>query len=261
MVLVCPEDRKDILSAELWERGATGIIEEEAPGPDTRLRAFFDERDDSITEEFGGNWREESERDWVREWSEAWQPIELGERLFLIPDWKDDPTPPGRVRIETHPGRAYGTGAGEATQLALLGLERHVRAAGTVLDVGTGTGILSVAAVRLGAGMVIACDIDPEAVEVADANIHRDDISVHLFTGSVRAIRSATIDTVVANINATTIGMAAEELARVMKPGARLITSGYLESDVAHVQASLASLTEVEKLGQNNWVSLVFAKQ
>lgn len=261
MVLVCPEDRKDIISAELWERGATGIVEEDAPGAGIRLRAFFDERDNSITEEFGGDWREEAERDWVREWSEGWKPIELGERLFLIPDWMDDPTPPGRVRIETHPGRAYGTGTSEATQLALLGLERHMPAAGTVLDVGTGTGILSVAAVRLGAGVVIACDIDPEAVEVADANIHRDDITVHLFTGSVRAIRGECIDTVVANINATTIGIAAKELVRVMRTGAHLITSGFLESDAGRVRASLASLTEVERLEQNAWVSLVFAKQ
>lgn len=261
LALLCPDDRKDIVAAELWDRGATGIIEEEMPGGTTRLRAFLPHRDDAISAEFGGEWREEPERDWAAEWSAAWEPIELGDRLFLIPDWRQDPTPPGRVRIETHPGRAYGTGTSEATQLALLALERHLRPGGTVLDVGVGTGILSAAAAKLGAGLVVACDIDPEAIEVADANIHRDDIAVRLFTGSARAVRASAIDTVVANINATTISLLAGDLSRVMKPGARLIVSGFLEGDAARVRASLSSLLELDAWDRNTWVSLVFSKR
>ncbi len=250
MLVVCAEADKDLVSSELWDRGATGIIEE-----DNRLRAFFEERLD-----IPGEWREEPERDWEKEWSDSWRPIELGERLFLVPDWLEDPTPAGRVRIETHPGRAYGTGASEATQLALLGLERHMNAGDTVLDVGTGTGILAAAAAKRGAPTVVACDIDLDAVEVADANIHRDDITVHLYAGSVRAGRTASLDTVVANINATTISLAGADLVRILKPGGRLITSGYLEPDAARVRGALSALTEIDRLEQNSWVSLVFRR-
>jgi ribosomal protein L11 methyltransferase len=256
VLVVVGEEDKDIVSAELWDRGATGIVEENG-----RLRAFFDERDESVSAEFAGEWREEADRDWAREWSETWQPIELGNRLFLIPDWMQDPTPAGRVRIETHPGRAYGTGTSEATQLALLGLERHLWMGDTVLDVGTGTGILSVAAVKLGAAQVFACDIDLDAVEVADANIHRDDITVHLFAGSVRSVQTESMDTVVANINATAIALAAAELTRILKPDGRLVTSGFVEGDVPRVREALAGLDEVEKLDQNGWVSLVFRRE
>lgn len=254
LVAVGEEDR-DIVAAELWDRGATGILEE-----DGRLRAFFEVRDEAVEAGFPGEWREEADRDWAAEWSTAWRPIELGDRLFLVPDWLADPTPPGRVRIETHPGRAYGTGTSEATQLALLGLERHLRPGDRVLDVGTGTGILSVAAVKLGSARVYACDIDPDAVEVADANIHRDEITVHLFAGSVRSVRTGFVDLAVANINATTIALAAEELARILKPGGRLVASGFLESDVPRVREALAGLSEIEKLDRNHWSALVFRR-
>ncbi len=260
LTVLCELDRADIVAAEFWERGATGIVEEEEPGKGVRLRAFFDRWTEEL-EEFGGEWREEPERDWVREWSETWKAVELGERLFLVPDFIDVPTPPGRVRVETHPGRAYGTGMSEATQLALLGVERHLRNGDTVLDVGTGTGILSVAAVRLGAGRVIACDIDPEAVEVADANIHRDEVSVNLFVGSVRAIAGGSVELLVANINATTIGMLAGDIRRVLRKGGKAVTSGFLHRDAAGVRRAMARLREVEVREQGEWVSLVFVRE
>jgi ribosomal protein L11 methyltransferase len=255
LAVPCPEAGKDLLSAELFEQGATGIVEE-----DHCLRAFFALRNDAVQSEFGGVWREEADRDWVSEWERTWKPIALGRRLFLIPDWMDNPTPVGRVRIEMHPGRAYGTGTSEATQLALLGLERHLKTGGTLLDVGTGTGILSVAAVRLGARSVIACDIDVDSVDVADANIHRDDITVHLFAGSVKAVASESVDTIVANINATTIGMLAADLWRVLRPGGRLITSGFLTRDVDRVRLALAALQEIDRIDDNDWLSLIYQK-
>jgi ribosomal protein L11 methyltransferase len=112
----------------------------------------------------------------------------------------------------------------------------------------------------LGARSVIACDIDVDSVDVADANIHRDDITVHLFAGSVKAVASESVDTIVANINATTIGMLAADLWRVLRPGGRLITSGFLTRDVDRVRLALAALQEIDRIDDNDWLSLIYQK-
>ena len=117
--------------------------------------------------------------------------MEVGERFFLVPEWRDDPAPPGRFRIAVNPGMAFGTGVHETTQLCIEALERVVRPGIAVLDVGTGSGILAQAARLLGAAKVYACDIDPVAVAIAGNG----------FIGSVNAVASAKVDVVVANIS------------------------------------------------------------
>ncbi|MFN3324434.1 MAG: 50S ribosomal protein L11 methyltransferase [Bryobacteraceae bacterium] len=260
LTLECSAEEKDLVSAELWSRGAAGITETDLPENRTRLQAFFEESacdPAALAEEFATYHpqpRQEPDTDWVRVSREAWQPIEVGERFFLVPDWRGDPTPPGRLRLETHPGRACGTGAHPATQLSLEAMERHVRPGDAVLDVGTGSGILSVAAKLLGAGLVVACDIDPDAVEVADANIHRDDIEVGLFVGSIRSVRSGSIDVIVANINAASIVGLAQEFART---GRTTIVTGFTEGEQAGVARALG-LKPVESFSKQEWACLVF---
>ena len=108
------------------------------------------------------------------------QPMEVGERFYLVPEWRDDPTPPGRFRIAVNPGMAFGTGVHETTRLCLEALEHYVRPGMRVLDVGTGSGILARAATLLGAERAYACDTDPIAVEIAGIG----------FVGSVDAVAS-----------------------------------------------------------------------
>ncbi len=260
LTLTCDEERCELISAELWDRGATGIIEEAAPEGHTLLRAFFDARDEGIAEEVGGVWHEVEEFDWVAATRESLQPIEAGDRLFLAPEWRDDPTPPGRIRIVTHYGRAYGTGAGEATRLALLGIDRLLRPGDQFLDVGTGTGILCAVALTLGARRAIGCEIDPEALDVARENLGKDGFDVPLFLGTADCVRSESADFIGANLNTGTIAALAHHLARIVKPGGRIVVSGFLHFDVSAVREALAGLREIARYDENNWTALVLER-
>jgi ribosomal protein L11 methyltransferase len=156
----------------------------------------------------------------------------VGERFFLVAPWDEAPwdeatTPPGRLRLEIYPGMACGTGRHPATQLCLQAMERYVKAGARVLDVGSGSGILSAAAGLLGAQYVIGCDIDADAVRVA-----RERVNLPMFVGSVDAVRSHWADVIVANIDSATHERLAAELQRARKPGSTLILSGFPAWDV-----------------------------
>jgi len=217
-----------MLIAELQECGTTGITEEEGG-----LRAFFDAgRDETALierfAEFSPGLREEPEVDWEQATRDAWPPLCVGERFFLVAPWDEHAlAPPGRVRLRIYPGMACGTGRHPATQLCLQAIERYVKPGARVLDVGSGSGILSDAARLVGAGCVNGCDIDPEAVRIASERV-----KVPMFVGSADAVRSGWADVVVANIDAATIERIRPDLERVRKPGSTLILSGFPEWDL-----------------------------
>src|SRR5258708_639974 len=144
------EDAKDVLIAELWEQGSTGIVETELPGDRWLLRAFFDlEADsDSLLERFAAfapRLERHAPRDWVAFARAGWTPIDVGARFFLVPEWLPDPAPPRRFRTQINPGLACGTGFHEATQLSLEALEQYLLPHMTGLDGGAGSGLLAIA--------------------------------------------------------------------------------------------------------------------
>jgi ribosomal protein L11 methyltransferase len=246
--IACAAERLDLLIADLWEQGCAGISELDGG----RVRAFFEDSADRdlLRERYpGAIARREEERDWVQSARELLPPICVGARLFLVPEWRDDPTPPGRFRITVNPGLAFGTGVHETTQLALEALEEYVRPSTTVLDVGTGSGILSEAAALLGAAKVIACDPDPEAITIARRRVPLS------FVGSVGAVRSAVADLVVANISPEAIIALARELLRVLRPGGLLLASGFEIHEVKMIRAALPRVTEIRSKG--NWALAV----
>jgi ribosomal protein L11 methyltransferase len=204
-----------------------GIVDENGV-----LRAFFDNSCDHTQllhrfAAFAPEWRQEPSTDWEQVSRNAWPPLLIGRKFFLVAPWSDEPTPAGRLRLEIYPGMACGTGRHPATQLCLQALEESIRPGGRVLDVGTGSGILSAAAALLGAGQVVGCDVDHDAVNIARERVH-----LPLFTGSAGAISSNWADVVIANINSATIEQLAPELARVRKPDSTLILSGFPEWDL-----------------------------
>ena len=239
-------DGRDLLIAELWELGSAGIVELS----ETRVRAFFEDGADRaglLARYASAAVREEENRDWVQEARDLLQPMEVGRRFFLVPEWRDDPTPSGRFRITVNPGLAFGTGVHETTRLCLEALEDLVQPGIDVLDVGTGSGILAQAARLLGAARVIACDIDPEAVRIARQG----------FIGSADAVRSAAVDLVVANISPEAIIALAPEFARVLRPGGTLVASGFNVGEVEAVKAALAGVREVRIKGE--WALIMTA--
>jgi len=214
--------------AELQECGTAGLAEE-----DGGLRAFFETGDDAEAlarrfAEFGPELREELPTDWEQVTRDAWPPLCVGERFYLVAPWDSAAaTPSGRLRLEIYPGMACGTGRHPATQLCLRAIERYVQPGARVLDVGSGSGILSEAARLMGADFVIACDIDPSAVQIA-----RERVRNPMFIGSADAVRSQWAGVVIANIDAATIESIAGELARVRSPKSTLILSGFEEWDI-----------------------------
>lgn len=232
LILECPLDRKDELIAELWDYSTLGIREEDLPGTTARLHAFFPDEDPALAEAFAAyhpTWFHHEDRDWVETFHDAWEPTEVGRRLWLVPDWRTDPPPAGRISLPIHPGFGYGTGRHQTTRLALEAIEDHLIPGEAVLDLGCGTGILASAARLLGAGTVIACDIDPEAVTAAHQNFRADHQPIPLFIGSARSLRDAQFDLLIANINAATITHLAADLRRITRRAA--IVGGFTTYD------------------------------
>jgi ribosomal protein L11 methyltransferase len=182
----------------------------------------------------------EEQRDWVESARELLQPMEVGARFFLVPEWRDDPAPDGRFRIRVNPGMAFGTGVHETTQLCIEALEEFVQPGMTVLDVGTGSGILANVARLLGAGQTVACDTDPVAIEIANQG----------FIGSVDAVAGASFDLVVANISPEAIRALASDLIRVLRPGGVLLASGF---ELPEIDAVIAVLPGAEIRQKRNW--------
>ena len=242
------------MSAELFGYGTTGITERDLPGGVAELEAFFDATFDEALEfgQYTPEWREQPSEAWV----DTFAPLPVGERLYLVPSWRDDPAPEGRLRLTVYARQASGSGYQPATQLALEALERHIQPGDRFLDVGTGSGILSAAAELLGSGPRFACDVDLDAL--AEARQNRT--PAHLFGGSARAIASGSVDLVAANLNAQALLGLAGELLRVLAPGGRLILSGFtarnLERLVATFPAGLA-----ECLESGAWRAVIFHKR
>ncbi len=257
LLLDCPQDQRDLLIAELWEAGVAGIVE-----TPSGMRAFFedDATSGALSARFGDAPVEYPEdRDWVSESHEYLKPITVGKRFYLVPEWRDDPAPVGRIRIVVNSGLAFGTGAHESTRLCLEALEQFVWPGTTVVDVGTGSGILAEAAKKLGAGRVIACDIDPLSIGVARENFASARVEIELFEGSIQGIDSSVADLAIGNISPEWLALLAPDWRRILKPDGVLLLSGLEAHDLPRVRERLekAGLAIQEVREENQWRALI----
>lgn len=230
-----------------WQRTRlTALLGEDAE-PEQLLRAAAEAIELTAPAEF--ELRDLADRDWVSASQAQFAPIPVGDRLLITPSWHldavgaaadaqasaDVPAAPGRITIVLDPGLAFGTGSHPTTHLCLQWLGEHLQPGESVIDYGCGSGILAIAAAKLGAGRVVGVDIDPQAVASAASNASINGVDIHVQPTTDTAPEPA--DVVVANILSNPLKVLAPMLSALVRPGGRLILAGLLDRQVDEVAA------------------------
>ena len=203
--------------------------------------------------------------DWENNWKQFYKPMEIGERLIVVPEWESAKTH-GRIALILNPGLTFGTGSHATTRLCLTALEKHVAAGQRVLDLGCGSGILSIAALLLGAEHAFACDIDEKCVDVAYENAALNGIGKDKYTvrwGDVLSDKQlqkemgGQYDIIVANIVSDVIIGLAPQVRPFLKEGGLFLTSGIIDTRAAEVAQKLrdAGWEIVEERQSEGWFS------
>jgi len=276
IVLNAPADPsvRELISFQLHEWGFSGFLEDDASihcflpksrwnkTTQERLAAFIaDKRPggvsiSSITEILNENWN--------RRWEESILPVEAGNTFIIIPSWHPVPAKPGKIAITIDPKMSFGTGYHESTRLMLRMIEEHGALQLRVLDVGTGTGVLAVAAAKLGSKHVLGIDVDEwsylNARENVDRNACGDLIEIRL--GSLEVVTETGFDMILANITRNVILELLPLLLQKLKKGGFLICSGFILEDKTIMEDSLrhyrcAVLSTVK---ENEWIGMAAQK-
>lgn len=200
------------------------------------------------------------DQNWERSWMDRFQPMQFGNQLWICPSWH---TPPdaGAVNVFVDPGLAFGTGTHESTALCLNWLARHPPVNADIIDYGCGSGILAIAALKLGATKAWATDIDPQALVVARENAEKNQVTGQMITLEVSSLPDTLqADLVLANILAEPLVSLAPELAKRVKPGGYIILAGLLAPQLPTVRAAYESQFTFETYRHHEWVMLTGLK-
>ncbi len=200
------------------------------------------------------------EQDWLNNWKQYFNPIEVGQKLLIRPTWRDKYDPQGRVVLNLDPGLAFGSGTHETTRLCLQAVEKYTTNSSTILDVGCGSGILAVASLLLGAKSAVGVDIDEMAVKTAKENavLNKVDDKFTVLSGNLTDKVEGKYSIVVANIVADAIIMLSKDIKNFMYEDSYYIMSGIIDTRVDDVLNAIEDTFEVtEKLLENGWCCLV----
>lgn len=201
------------------------------------------------------------DKDWEREWMDNFHPIKFGQRLWVCPSWRDIPDP-SAVNVMLDPGLAFGTGTHPTTALCMQWLDQVIQPDQTVVDFGCGSGILGIAALKLGAKRVIGIDIDPQAIEASTNNAKRNNVAGQIELYLPKDQPSLTADVVVANILAGPLAELKAVISGYVKPGGLLALSGILTSQAQTVIAAYADEFTFNPIAeQEEWVCLTAVKR
>lgn len=198
-----------------------------------------------------------ADRVWEREWLKDFHPMRFGRRLWVLPHHAEPPADADAVLVRLDPGLAFGTGTHPSTALCLTWLDARLAAGSRVIDYGCGSGVLAVAAARLGASTVHAFDIDPQALIATRDNAQANAVVARVQVHEDAATLPAEVDVVVANILAGTLVELAPRLCALLAPGGQLILAGILKQQVHEVRAGFAPLLDLTVFGERDgWSAL-----
>lgn len=244
--------RAEIVGAEAFDAGAAGIEEREA-GSSIVLLVYASAACAAEVEAAARAADPEAriareaveQQEWPETWKQGLRPLEVSPRLVVRPPFAPFALAPGQVEVVIEPRQAFGTGAHGSTGLALSLLDERLAAApaGRVLDVGAGSGVLAIAALRLGAASALACDLDPIAARESAENAARNGVALASFAGSLDALgpRAGRFDLVVANLISSEVRPMLAALAARVAPHGALVLSGLLAAERRGFEALLAS--------------------
>ncbi len=197
--------------------------------------------------------------DWINNWKKYFHPMEVGEKLLIRPTWEEDFDPKGRAVLNLEPGLAFGTGTHETTRLCMELLEKYVKDGDSVLDMGCGSGILSVASLLVGAKSAVGVDIDPLAVKTAVENAKLNNVGDKFIgiTGDLTEKVSGKFNVVLANIVADIIKILSKNAPNFMYDDSVYIMSGIIDTREADVLESISDKFEIiERKEEKGWVAM-----
>jgi ribosomal protein L11 methyltransferase len=280
-VAVSP-DTSEGLTNFVWELGALGVVEQDDAAGRAQLRAFFPESTDrsalvsdvdrylAALESLGFVRAGEAavatvaDTDWAEAWRAHFAPLPIGRRLLVVPPWETPPETNGRLVLTLEPGRAFGTGQHATTAgclellEAIVERERPTRA----VDLGTGSGILAIAAARLGVSEILAIDSDPDAVASATANVERNDLRdrIRCACADASTLESEPAPLVLANLLAAAHHALASRYRRLVAAGGTLVAGGCLDAEADDVTTALAAhgLHRVAARSIEGWTTLAY---
>lgn len=208
---------------------------------------------------------EVDEEDWATAWKKYYKPFHIAESVVIKPTWEEYKAKDGEIIIEIDPGMAFGTGTHETTKMCAQLLEKYLKPGDAVIDVGCGTGILSIIAVKLGAEKVTAVDVDEVAARITGENcgLNGAEGKVSAFRGTLEDIKPEKVDVVVANIIANVIVDISKIIPYYLKAGSFFVTSGIIRDRKQEVLDTYSKLgfTCEETLEMGEWVAIVFKCQ
>ena len=278
---VAIEDPEDILGREqgplTWDFADINVLEHK--GKFAVVKAYFAE-EDNIEEILGyvneklvelkemgidlGEAKVEHEKmyeeDWANTWKQYYKPSKVGEKIVVKPIWEKYEQKEGELVVNLDPGMAFGTGTHETTRMCIQALEKYVKEESTVFDVGCGSGILAIAAAKLGAKLAVGVDLDPVAVESSIENVGYNNLNnIEILHGNLVEVIDGKSDIVVANILAEIICILTDDVKRVMKDGGVFITSGIIHDRVDMVCEKLEAtgFEVIEKNRDGEWNCIV----
>ncbi|HHW00506.1 MAG TPA: 50S ribosomal protein L11 methyltransferase [Clostridiaceae bacterium] len=205
---------------------------------------------------------EVNDEDWANAWRKYYKPFHLSERIVVKPSWEDFNAGDKDIVIELDPGMAFGTGTHETTKMCAVLVDKYIKKDDVVMDIGCGTGILSIVAAKLGASEIVAVDIDEVAVKVTKENcrINGTDHVVNAFQGTIKDIKDIKADLIVANIIADVIIDMAKDVSDYLKTDGLFITSGIIKERKQQVieEYQKCGFFLAESMETGEWVAMVF---